>query len=258
MAKRIVLMRNMGNSGGAWLMRTCSMHEKILMLAEINQVLRLTYVPKEKMYPEADIDFDVKIAQRGHNRKGFLFDRRTQCEIVSRFIIEQYNTRSEEVIGLIKCFDDEAIENCKGICNSVKVIQTLRNPVGIIDFYMSDERRRQTAFNEPYEECFKAHVDIFNKRFSDTLERSEAIIKLEDINISLRDNTPFYKDFMENLFEVECPDDLIEEVKEKEGYGDDGGESKVIWEGWESWKKEYFLNSFEWVVEALGYSDIIE
>jgi len=256
MSKRIVLMRNMGNSGGAWLMKICTMHKEVLMLAEINEVLRLKYVPKP-MYPDVGINYDVKLSQRDENRHGALLAR-TQCELGFRFLLNQYKIGKEEVIGLIKGFDTELIKKCRGICDSVKVIQTLRNPVGIIDFYMSLKDaipgRRQTAFDEPYEECFKKHIEFFCARFKKALGRKEEekILKLEDINVSLRDRTPFFKDMMEELFEVEWTDNLVEKIIET-GYGDGGDVNKEIFKNWESWKKENFLSSFETITADLGY-----
>lgn len=262
MSKRIVLMRNMGNSGGAWLMKICTMHKKVLMLAEINEVLRLKYVPKP-MYPDVGIDYDVKISQKNENRHGTMFESRTQCELGFRFLLNQYKIRKEEVIGLIKGFDAESIKKCKDICDSVKVIQTFRNPVGIIDFYMSLNDaipgRRQIAFDEPYEECFKKHIEFFCARFKNFLQKipTEKIIKLEDINRSLKDNTPFFKETMEEIFEVEWTNDFITEIIKKEGYGDDGSESRGIWKGWESWKKEHFMKSFKIIMEDLNYMFIV-
>ena len=263
MAKRIVLMRNMGNSGGAWLMKICTMHEKILMLTEINQVLRLKFVPKEDIYSsEIGIDFDMKIAQRGPGRVGTIFNVRTQCELATIFLLQQLPIRKEEVIGLIKCFDNDAIIKYRKFCNSVKVYQTTRNPIDIIDFYTSDKMLRQVAFDASEETSFREHVVFFYKRFMSLIEErnnnGHEIIKLEDINKSLKNSTPFFKEKMENIFEVEWSNDFITVIIEKESYGDDGSGSKKIWEEWPSWKKECFLNSFKLVMEDLNYMSIID
>ena len=253
----------MGNSGGAWLMRSCTMHEKILMIAEINQVLRLKFVPKEKVYPpNINIDFDMKIAQRGFNKIGTVLDSRTQCDIAVSFLIEQFRIRKEEVIGLIKCIDPQAIIKCKRYCDSVKVYQTLRNPVGIINFYTSEKTLRQIAFDASEEECFKEHVTFFSGRFAAMIKQRDdvhyEIIKLEDINKSLKNKTSFFKNKMEEIFEVEWSDDLISQIIQKENYGDDGSISKEIWDNWKPWKKEYFLKSFKSIMCDLGYMSIID
>ncbi len=250
----------MGNSGGAWLMKVFNMHENILMFQELNQILRLRYdysdINKKNLnYPH--VDYDVKIAQRSRDLKGFLFNSRTQCHIATSFLLYQYDIRKEDAIGLIKCFDHESIRECRVKCPSVKVVQVLRNPIGIIDFYMSQENLRQIAHHDPYEISFKKHVDFFHNKFIDFWEnnekKGEKIIRLEDLNISLKDGNPFLKDTMEDLFEVNFSNEFIEKIKQNLGYGNEGNQNKEIWQNWEGWKKEYFKKYFENLMMNLGY-----
>lgn len=254
MSKRIVLVKNMGNSGGAWLMKVFCLHKDILMLQELNQILRLRFEPKS-LYPDMGINFDVKIAQRTEDKKGFIFNSRTQCEIACRFLLYQFKKRNEEVIGLIKCFDGETVKACRNVCDSVKVIQTIRNPIGIIDFYMSVDTLHQISFDKPYRECFEDHVHFFSSRFKDVLKckNEEPIIRLEDLNVSLRDGTDFFKILIEDIFEVVWTPDLMMKTINL-GIGGDGSQNKLIWNNWEDWKKECFLKDFEPIMKELGYA----
>lgn len=260
MSKRIVLIRNMGNSGGAWLMEVLNKHVQISMFQEINQVLRLKYQISDKskknmVYP--NIEYDVKIAQRSSDLKGFLFNSRTQCEIATQFLLYQFAVQKEEVIGLIKCFDHTSIKTCREKCPSVKVVQVLRNPIGIIDFYTSKKNLRQIAHHESYEISFKRHVDLFSDRIITFLknrdEANEKIIRLEDINISLRQNDSFFKELMEDLFEVDWSNEFIKEIKQRFGYGNDADQNREIWKNWDEWKKEYFKTHVGETMLNLGY-----
>lgn len=253
MSKRMVFMSNMGHSGGAWLMRVCSMHPEVLMLTEINEVLRLKYVPKKNMYPEVEIDFDIKISQRGSDRKTSLLESSLQSELGGLFLIYQYQIRKEEVIGLIKGFNEKAIKKCKEICNSIKFCLTYRNPISLVNFYSN---QRVKVHKEVYEDSFKYNVNLHSKRFQTHLKNMSKrgkCIRLEDLNDSLRDRTPYFKEVMEEMFEVEWPLSLIEETIKKEGYGND--DSEEIWNSWEPWQKNYFMDHFKNIMIETNYNN---
>ena len=107
MSKRLVLIRNPGNSGGNWFKNVSNLHEKILMFQEINQLLRIVYSPKTQCGDPIDIDYNVKVSKSG------MFSNSVQIEIAYNFLADQYDKRSEEVVGLVKCFDTEFIKNLK-------------------------------------------------------------------------------------------------------------------------------------------------
>lgn len=262
MSKRIVLARNSGNSGGAWLMRVWSMHKEVLMLTEAAHYMKLTYAPK-KICPEIEIDFQKIV---GQHVLGYNFEIPTKYDVCRGFLLDQFYKRKEEVFGLIKCFNKKTIDKCKEICNSVKVVQTLRNPVGTIDFHtyskikIADKNKDLGKERGTEEEIFKQTVKNTYRGFLFVEENmgKELLIKLEDLNISLRDNTSYFKDVAQDLFEVEYDDNLIKKIIEVEGFGDDGSGSKKIWENWPEWKKTFFMDSFESLMKKLNYFWIIQ
>ena len=249
MAKRIVLVRNPGNSGGAWLSKVFSSHKDILMFPEITHGLTISYDPRH-VHPQVDINFKRRI---GQNVKGYNFEVSTQYDIARGFLIDQFAKREEEVIGLIKVFDKTTIDKCKEICSSVKVIQTYRNPIGIIDFY-TGYKMKLNLFAE--KESFENTTAQFYRSFSTLVKNNELHIRLEDLNSSLINKTLFFKETIEKIFEVKCSDEFVEEFSED--HGDDGSISKEIFKKWAPWKKEYFLKYFESIMKQLNYTYIME
>lgn len=252
MSKRIVLIWSPGNSGGGWMSKTFSSHENILIFQEVAHALVLSYAPR-RIHPQVDIDYNRRVGQ--NIRDSYNFEKTTCLDIARGFLLDQFYKRKEDVIGLIKAFDKKTISMCNEICDSVKVVQTFRNPVGIVDFYTA---YKMELYNYSEKESFEKTMKQVYKAFSAIVVSKEVAVRLEDLNSSLRNRTPFFKETVENIFEVKCSEEFIDSVRDLKDYGDDGSLSKEIWGKWDSWKKNSFLSRFQSIMEKLNYSYLLE
>ena len=233
MSKHILLIFNMGNSGGKWFEDVCNIHEDVQVWQEANHLLKI-------------------------NKLG----RKPQYNIVYDFFMNQYKNNPKKTIGLIKAFDKRLLRFAEQ--NSGSIIQMFRHPIGVVNFKtghkmeICEQRGLFDKLDTP-EKIFEAHVDFYASRYQAYTDNSHKwpVVKLENLKKSLRDKTPYFVETLKNALKVDWRDEHTQKVislgvnpelsvKEDFSHFD-------IWKSWEDWKKDIFLKYFENIMKHYNY-----
>jgi len=271
MAKGIVLVSNLGHCGGFWFMELCNLHNRIAMWIEMNYHINIEYSP-EKIgwsnyylhYP--NLRYKTRLTYFNPKTHVDNFDIDIQCEITKQVLIDLYKNRNEEVIGYIKSFNKNTIEACKNICDDVTIVQMIRHPVFVVDYYTKQKYYQRHGII-PGDD--KGLFRVIVRRFSSKLERyiirrkdhNQEIIKLEDINKSMKKDGLYVKNLLERIFKKKWSESLIARGKTL-SYGrkdirHEDFTKEEIWGNWQSWQKKLFLEYFENYLKDLNYDKFL-
>lgn len=228
MAKKIFLMFNMGNSGGKWFQDICNVHEDVMVWQEANHQLKVQYESSS-----------------------------VQVDTVYNFFMDQFKNSPKHTVGLIKSFDDRLVKLADQ--TSGKVVQMFRNPIGVVHFKTGHkmqqclQKGKFKSLSTP-KETFEAHVDFYRDRYVAYTRYSKTwpLIKLEDLKKSLREDKQYFEETMRMCLQVEWKPEHTQRVVAMGGLEEDLSHLK-IWQDWEIWKKEIFLEYFKEVMEMHGY-----
>lgn len=184
MAKNIFLMYNTGRSGGTWFTNACNLH------------------------PEVQVWGEIKASLPGFCRE----TRLEESVLLDKYIRDQFESNPNTTIGIIKCFYKQQREFCKE--KSGRVVQSLRNPINIVVGKMGDKTKDCAAKAATVQEVFEKHIQFYASHFRKYIVRSGEwpIIKLEEMNESLRNKTPLFKKTFEYFTQVGWTQDIIDEV----------------------------------------------
>ena len=233
MNKHILLVYNMGNSGGKYIEDICNIHEDVQVWQEANHVLKVDTL-----------------------------DGSLQSDAVYKFFMEQYQTSPKKTIGLIKAFDDRLIRFVERFGGSI--IQTFRHPIGVVNFktgYKMKECERRGLFDklDTPEKIFEAHVEFYAsvyQAYTDNIHRWP-VVKLEDMKKSLREKTPYFAETFAKALKVDWREEHTQKVialgVNPELSIKDDHSHLDIWESWDKIKKEIFLSYFEDTMKFYNY-----
>ena len=228
MAEHVLLVFNMGNSGGKYFEDICNCHEDVQVWQEANHLLKVDTL---------DIGY--------------------QFSAIYDFFMHQYKTNKKKTIGLIKAFDNRLIKFTESINGSI--IQMFRHPIGVVDFkngHKMHECQQRGLFKklDTPEKIFEAHVDFYASRYQSYTNNAYKwpVVKLEDIKKSLREDTSYFKDLMKKSLKVDWLPIHTRRVLVMGGLEEDMSYFD-IWKSWENWKKDIFLKYFLDIMKLYEY-----
>lgn len=234
--KHIILVFNMGHSGGRWFQDVCNIHPDVQLWQEANHYLKVTHL-----------------------------DTKVQLDKVYEFFMEQYKKSSMGTIGLIKAFDYRLIRFCEEKEGSI--IQMYRNPIGVVNAKIGkkmDECRSRNIIKDLESErgIFEAHVEFYAYNYSEYLKNSDKwpIIKLEDLNIDISEDGSYFKKTTEKYLKIKWEKDHIDKIGDLSKIKGDLSRAyskhisdQDIFESWPDWKKEIFIRYFKNLITECGY-----
>ncbi len=228
MKKHILLMFNMGNSGGKYFEDICNTHEDVQIWQEANHLLKVDHL-------ETPVQFDRVYA----------------------FFMKQYEENKKKTIGLIKAFDHRLIGLAERTGGSI--MQMFRHPVGVVGFktgHKMAECEQRGLFDklDTPEKIFEAHVDFYASIYNSYTKNAHKwpVVKLEDLKKSLRERTPYFEDVMKKALKVDWQPKHTKKVINMGGL-EENRDHFDIWKSWEDWKKDIFLKYFQEIMKLYMY-----
>lgn len=236
MNKHIVLIFNVGHCGGRWFQDICNLHGDVQLWQEVNHYLNV----------------DKKSVKE-------------QFNTIYNFFIEQYNTNPKKVLGLIKAFDERLIKFCEN--NNGLIFQMLRNPIDVVDAKNGQKMQEclnRGTFNrlETEEEIFEAHTEFYSSIYKEYINRKDRwpIIKLEDLNYYLKNDTIKFRRILESILKVRVSENHIESIKNFSNIKGDlsrayceNNKDILIYSSWPGWKKDIFQKYFKNIMLICNY-----
>lgn len=221
-----LFIRHIGHGGGGWLMVCCNNHPAgISLIGECHKKTQLDFVAR-----------GIPMTQEAKNAQiQKLFEDRIHF--------------GDCAMGVIKSFNESSVKWARKLVGkeNVHVISMVRNPM--LRFFTKWRKRVRDAtiwynreFNANYDpdwlikdyplmaEITSAYFALrYHNKFLTRVEaKHEPIVRLEDINRSIRLRTPFFKRLMEYLTGVEWSLEYIDHIRE-------------------NWTPAYlYYNSIEW------------
>lgn len=227
----------MGHSGGRWLQDIFNKHQDVQMWQEANHYLKVDHLETNR-----------------------------QLDAVYEFFIDQLKSNTKRVLGLIKSFDERIIGLCDELGGSI--FQMYSHPVSVLDAKAGKKNKDCSSAGllvlpGTEEEIFKAHALYYASIYRTYLDRSckWPIIKLEDLNKSINSDFIFFREFSNQIFDIEWDSILLKEIKDM--YEIKGDLSRAysehlpshdIFERWPKWKRSVFIEAFNDILDRSGYS----
>ena len=230
MPEHVMLVFNMGHSGGMWLQDICNAHPDVQVWQEPTKQIK--------------------------NMEGTLLD----------FFEEQIKSNPHRTIGFIKGFTYPFIDK---VFISKSVAQVFRNPIGVVNAKIGLKMEPSLKYAprgvmETEEDIFEAHVAFYAHRYRTYLNQASKwpLIRLEDLNASLEGDCRYFVSTMERLLNVEWSSELLERNKGlwnvKEGRMARGyaihEPDMEIFQKWPSWKQKIFVGYFSEIMKESDYS----
>lgn len=228
MDKHVLLVFNMGNSGGKYFEDICNSHDDVQVWQEANHFLHVETI-----------------------------ENRYQLDAVFGFFMAQYENNPKKTIGLIKAFDDRLIRFAEDKGGSI--IQMFRHPIGVVHFktgHKMVECKRRGLFDklDTPEKIFEAHVEFYASVYQAYIDNAYKwpIVKLEDLKKSLREDSFYFEETMKKSLKVDW---LPKHTKKVIGMGglEENYSHFGIWESWAYWKKRIFLKYFQRLMRLCQY-----
>jgi len=236
MSKRVVLIYNMGHSGGRWLQDVFNRHPDVQLWQEANHYLKVDHL-----------------------------DSDSQLDSVYEFFRSQLSLCNKRVIGLIKSFDDRSIKLCEEYGGSI--FQMYSHPVNVLDAKDGKKIKEcvtagllKLPANE--EDTFRAHAMFYASIYKTYIDRSYKwpIIKLEDLNESIKSDFQYFIKISKIFFDIEWNNKSLVDIRSM--YNVNGNLSRAysehtpscnIFNRWPEWKKSIFTTTFSNVLIRSGY-----
>ena len=249
----LFLMWNMGSSGGSWFEKVCNIHPDVGAWEEpIRQIITPN---SEEWYERKHWDED---------------QLRTMSEKTLELFKSFEMSGKWKSIGFVKGFIPYVHEYC--LHKNAVIVQMFRNPIKVVSAKFEKKiiptgKWMKKHWGEDLDitnkkrwfECHVARYASFYQGFIDK-QNENMLIRLEDLNESLRGDYSYFKKTMEHITQVEWDQKFISEVKQLKPYKEKKrsaykieNSDKALWLQWEKWQVKVFKKYFAHIMEDQKY-----